>query len=179
MSTKRILGEGKYLRLLNENQWEYAERVISSGVVVIVATIEDRLILVEQFRASVAKNVIELPAGLVGDVSGSEAESLETAARRELIEETGFSAAKFTRLYEGPPSSGISNELVNLYLAEDLTRVGSGGGDSTENITVHEVPMKDLDRWASQKVREGALIDPKIFSGVYFALRDRLFERTT
>lgn len=169
---KDILAQGKYLRLVNDGRWEYAERSLGHGVVILVAVVEDRLLLTQQYRASVAKNVIELPAGLVGDLPSESCESketLETAARRELIEETGYSPGKLTLLVEGPPSCGISNEIVSFFLAEDLTKVGSGGGDDTENITVFEIELKDLESWSKQKARDGALIDPKIFAGAYFA----------
>ncbi len=89
-----VLAEGKYLRFLSEGGWEYVIRPHSTGVVVIVAVTPAReLILVEQHRVAVHASVIELPAGLVGDTSALRGEPLETAARRELIEETGYRGA--------------------------------------------------------------------------------------
>src|SRR5438309_2192847 len=64
----RVLGEGKYLRLVERGGWEFVHRYGCSGVAVIVAfTPADRLLLVEQYRPAVDHRVIELPAGLVGD----------------------------------------------------------------------------------------------------------------
>ena len=51
---------------------------------IVAVTSDGRLLLVEQFRIPVGKNVIELPAGLVGDLPGQEEESLKLAAQREL-----------------------------------------------------------------------------------------------
>ena len=84
-----IIKEGKFLRLLSRNNWEYVDRKNISGIVVIAAlTDEDKLILVEQFRIPVNATVIELPAGLAGDKPDERDEVFEQAARRELIEET-------------------------------------------------------------------------------------------
>ena len=69
----KVLASGKYLRLLAQGHWEFAERVNATGAVVIVAlTDEGRLLLVEQYRIPVGCPVIELPAGLVGDVPETE-----------------------------------------------------------------------------------------------------------
>src|SRR5262245_57499864 len=87
--------EGKHLRVRQSGRWEYVERTKSLGGVVIVAVTDDhKLLLVEQYRVPMAKAVIELPAGLAGDVEGSETEELVAAARRELLEETGYEASE-------------------------------------------------------------------------------------
>jgi ADP-ribose pyrophosphatase len=168
----KILGEGKFLRLVDNVGWEYVERKLGSGVVVIVAVWKGSLILVEQHRASVGRSVVELPAGLVGDVRGQEQEKLEKAAERELLEETGFQAGRMTYLTEGPPSSGLSGEIVSFFFASDLKKIGDGGGDEHEDIQVHLVPLPELLSWTAQKFKTGALVDPKIFAGVYFAHED-------
>lgn len=167
---KEILGEGKFLRLVKDGGWEYTERKIGSGVVVIIAVHEGRLILVEQPRAAVGCPVLELPAGLVGDTAGSEAESFELAARRELLEETGYAAERFERLTEGPPTAGLSSEIVTFYYAHNVRKEGAGGGDGTENITVHLVPLGEIESWcASWAKRRNGYVDAKTFAGGYFA----------
>jgi len=166
----RILGEGKYLRLFDDNGWEYVRRHGANGVVVIVAlTPDDRLVLVEQFRPAVDGRVVELPAGLVGDTDAARGENLAAAAERELEEETGYQAERFLRLAAGPTAVGLSSELVTFFKAEGLRRVGPGGGDHTEDIMVHEVPLPQLRSWLAAKEAEGALVDPKIFAGVCLA----------
>src|SRR4051812_22417920 len=93
----KTLCDGKHIRLVQKGKWEFVERKKVSGIVGIVAVTDDgKLILVEQFRPPVNKRVIEIPAGLAGDVAGREEESLETAARRELLEETGYEAREMT-----------------------------------------------------------------------------------
>jgi ADP-ribose pyrophosphatase len=168
----RTLAEGRYLRLVDEGGWEYVVRPNATGVVVIVAvTSDDRLVLVEQFRTAVHARVIELPAGLVGDTGDGAGESLETAAHRELIEETGHAADEMVRLAEGPVAVGLASEVVTFFHARGLRRVGPGGGDATESIIVHEVPLAELRGWLAEKERQGAMVDPKLFAGLYLISR--------
>jgi ADP-ribose pyrophosphatase len=167
---ERTLGEGKYLRLVERRSWEFVHRHGCSGVVVIVAfTPEDRLLLVEQYRPAVSHRVIELPAGLVGDTVAWRDEALIDAARRELIEETGWQAAMLVPLAESPTAVGLSSERLSFFEARDLEKVGPGGGDHTEDILVHEVPRADLPSFLLEKQREGLMVDYKIYAGLYLA----------
>ena len=167
---RRVLGRGKYLELIDEGGWEYVTRPGVTGIVVIVATTKDRrLVLVEQYRRAVHKHVIELPAGLVGDVDGHGAETMADAAARELEEETGYAAAEMVLLFEGPIAVGVSDEIVSFFEARGLSRVGAGGGDDTEDITVHEVPLDELRAFLAAKLEAGLGIDPKIYAGLFLA----------
>jgi ADP-ribose pyrophosphatase len=169
---REVVAQGRHLRLVRDNGWEYVERIAGSGVVVIAAvTAEGRLLLVEQFRRPVGRRVIELPAGLAGDVAGCEREPLGVAARRELIEETGYAAESMSPLAVGPPSAGLSAEIVTFLHADGLRRVGPGGGDAGEAITVHEVPVGAAPAWLEARARDGILIDPKVYAGLYFLER--------
>lgn len=166
---QRIIGRGKYVELVDENGWEFVRRHASTGVVVILATTEaGELVLVEQPRMPIGRRAIELPAGLVGDVRGSEDEPFERAAERELEEETGFRAARWAWLLETPSSAGLSSEMLTYFRATGLTRVGPGGGDETEDITVHLVPLGEVRAFLNAKLKEGLAIDPKVFVGLYF-----------
>ncbi|MEM7231632.1 MAG: NUDIX hydrolase [Planctomycetota bacterium] len=165
----KVIAEGRHISMLNLNGWEYVDRPKPSGLVCITAVNDrDELILVEQFRPPVRTTVIELPAGLVGDVPGEENESLELGARRELLEETGYEADSWKLVASGPPSAGLATEVLNLFVATGLRRIGEGGGDASENISVHEVPLASLHEWLAQQSERGAMIDLKIFSGLYF-----------
>jgi ADP-ribose pyrophosphatase len=166
--------EGKHIRLVKQGKWEFAQRKGVSGIVAILAVTDDlKLVLVEQFRMPVGKNVIELPAGLAGDVAGSETEELATAAARELMEETGYEARDMTYLAVGVPSAGITDEVITLFRATGLRKTGEGKGDGSEQITLHEVPLAQVEQWLEQKVKEGHLIDLKVYSGLYFARAGR------
>jgi ADP-ribose pyrophosphatase len=167
---KQIVAAGKYVRLVNCGGWEFVERTTSTGIVVLVAVTDERkLILVEQYRPPVDSRVVELPAGLAGDLPGEELEELATAARRELLEETGYEAQEMTYLTQGPPSAGLSTEIVTLFLARGLTKTDAGGGDDSEDIEVHEVALDAALDWLEEKAAAGALIDPKVYTGLFFA----------
>ena len=166
----RVLARGRYLTFIEEGGWEYVRRAGSTGVAVIVPITDDgRLVLVEQYRPVVHKRVIELPAGLVGDIEGRREESMADAATRELEEETGYSAARMELLLEGPIAVGVSDEVVSFFRASGLRRVGAGGGDDTEDITVHEVPLGELKAFLAANMAEGLAVDPKIHAGLWLA----------
>jgi ADP-ribose pyrophosphatase len=170
MCARDLLYDGPHFRVYRQHGWEYAERVGISGIVLIVPLTDDgRLVLNEQFRIPVGKPVIELPAGLVGDRPGVDPESLADGARRELLEETGYQAAQLRFLTAGPPSAGITSEILSFYLATGLRRIGRGGGDHDENIIVHEVPLVGIHDWLLAQEQRGCLIDPKVFIGLHFA----------
>lgn len=172
MTEKQVLYRGPYLQMVRQDGWEWVERVNCSGVVMLVAkTPEGKVLLVEQYRIPVGAPVIEFPAGLVGDGAGH-GEDLEIAARRELLEETGYEAGSLKLLSEGPPSAGLSPEAISIFLARDLKKVGAGGGDATEAITVHEVAVAEIDVWLEAKRGEGCAVDPKVYSGLYFLTRN-------
>jgi ADP-ribose pyrophosphatase len=163
------LFEGEYIRLRRCAHWEYAERHNISGIVGIVAvTPEGRLLLVEQYRYPVARNVIELPAGLAGDSAKTRGEALAAAAHRELLEETGYAAERMTFLTEGPPSSGMSNEIISLFLAEGLRQQHAGGGDDSEELTIHTIPLPEVHTWLEAQRRQGRLIDLRIYTALFF-----------
>ena len=166
------IAEGKRVRLVRRGDWEYVTRKKSSGIVAIVAVTDDRkLVLVEQYRPPVAKSVIELPAGLAGDEAGHEQEALTDAARRELLEETGYEAAAMEFLAEGAPSAGITDEIITLFRATGLKKTGKGEGDGSEQITLHEVAVDEVAPWLERKRQEGRIVDLKVYSGLYFVGR--------
>lgn len=168
---KTTLHIGRFLALIKEGHWEYAERVNATGAAIIVAvTDQQKLLLVEQYRIPVHSRTIELPAGIIGDEPGASNEPFEDAAKRELLEETGYQAERVEVLTHGPASSGLTSETVSLFLATGLRRVGAGGGIEHEEITVHEVPLNEVHGWLAEKARTGALVDPKIYAGLYFVL---------
>lgn len=162
-----IVAEGQYIRFLKKDGWEYVQRCNCTGIVIIFAMTDDgKMIFTQQYRPPVAKNVIENAAGLVSDKTKKE--SLVVAAKRELLEETGYKARQWIKVTEGPVSSGLTSDMVYIFLAKGLTKVGLGGGDHMEKITVHEVPFKKVPQWLRRKQRQGCLVDPKVYAGLYF-----------
>jgi len=165
---RKTLYQGRYLSLHEIENWEFVSRSNASGVVVLLAvTPANERVLVEQFRIPVGSDVIELPAGLVGDQADPE-ESLLLAAKRELLEETGFEARQFRILMSCPSSAGMSAEVITFVQATGLRKVAAGGGDSSEDIRVHLVPLDEVDRWLNDRRANGTPLDPKIFSALYW-----------
>ena len=161
------LYEGQWLRMRRRGHWEFAERTHGKGmaVIVIAVTPEDNVLFVEQHRVPLGASTIEMPAGLVGDDHSTD--TLESAAGRELIEETGWAAQRLEVLLVGPTSAGLTSERIAFVRARGLTRVGAGGGVDNENIVVHEVPRALAPAWLMQKQREGYELDLKLWAGLW------------
>jgi len=167
-----VIAAGKWLRLAKRGRWEFVQRVAGVQAAVIVAVTDaGELILIEQPRPATGGNVIELPAGLIGDHAGTEDEDPALAAARELEEETGFRPRRLERVAQGTSSAGLTDERLIFYLAHGVDRVGQGGGDEHEDITVHLVPLAEVEPWLAAREQAGAVIDLKVWSGLYFAQR--------
>jgi len=183
ISGKKILWTGKFLRTVlieypdpfgqqdmstmtaKVREWEAIERVNCDGIVGIVPiTGEGEVVLIRQFRPPINGYVIELPAGLC-DIG----ESKEDAAKRELREETGYSAGEVHFLIEGPLSSGASSEMLHVFIATGLSYVGTGDRDETENIEVLKVPMDELGPFLDDLRNDGNYIDLKVYGLVELA----------
>ncbi len=161
---------GRFLKLVKAGTWEYVDRVNARNAAIILAvTAQQELLLVEQFRIPLQARTIELPAGVIGDEPGEHHESARAAARRELLEETGYAAGQLEVLTTGPSCGGITSERVTLFRATELQRQGPGGGVAGENITVHAIPLAEVAGWLAAQAETGRLIDPKVYAGLYFA----------
>ena len=161
------LGEGKFLRLVKENNWEWAERPCRDAVAVIAITGDDKVIFISQYRVPVKSHVIEIPAGLIGDVRSGE--TPQDAIRAELIEEAGYEATEVYDLGYTPASPGLTSERIQLYIADGVKKVSKGGGDESEDITVYEVDLREIDSWLRDRVAEGYLVDMKVYAGLFLA----------
>jgi ADP-ribose pyrophosphatase len=168
MKNLSTLYAGRYLGLYEVDGWEFTSRQNASTVVVLIAVNDaQQLLLVEQFRPALQQSVIELPAGLVGDQDDPDEDMLH-AARRELLEETGYHSEDLEILLSCPSSSGMSDEIITFIRARHLQRRGPGGGDASENITLHEIPVTEVDQWLSDFIRAGKPVDPKIYTALYW-----------
>lgn len=171
---KKILWQGRYLKSVeiqyrdssgSIRTWETFERVNCNGIVAIVPVTEDGgFLVIRQFRPAINKYVIEFPAGL-----NDKGESLKDAARRELLEETGYIAKEIIFLAEGPISSGASNEILTVYLARGLEYKNTAEKDETEDIEVFNIPMNELYSRLSIFREQGDIIDLKVFGLIELA----------
>jgi ADP-ribose pyrophosphatase len=155
-----VMWQGKFLTAVRDGRWEYVQRARGMTAVVILAEHEGQVVLVEQPRAAVGGRCLELPAGLIGDLGGDD--NVDTAARRELAEETGFAAERIDVIGEFYSSPGIMTESFTLVRASGLTRVHGGGGVDGEDIVTHLVPRGDVAEFVAAKRKEGVGIDVKL-----------------
>ncbi|MDP6719710.1 MAG: NUDIX hydrolase [Pirellulaceae bacterium] len=168
-----VLAETDHLRFVNRSGWSYVQRTTASGVVCIVArTRDDRVVLIEQYRPPVDRHVIELPAGLSGDLVDQADEPLDVAAKRELLEETGYRAERLRQRAVVASSAGLTDEVVTMFVADGLKKVAPGGGDDSENISVHEVALHEVEDWLNRAQASGKLVDARVFVGLYLLQRE-------
>jgi ADP-ribose pyrophosphatase len=165
---RKTLYEGRFVRLVDEDGWEFADRVTTDEVVCIVAIDSGHVLLVEEYRKPVQAPVISIPAGLVDRALAGHSETGIEAALRELREETGYTARSIEEVVSGPISAGMTTERVTFFLAHDL-KAGPQMLDEGESIKVHRVPLPRLASFLAECSERGAQIDPKIFAGLYFA----------
>jgi ADP-ribose pyrophosphatase len=144
-----------------KSKFEIARSIVRHPGSAVMMAMDDkkRILLVRQYRLPAAQYMWELPAGKV-----DAGEKPLDAARRELAEETGFKAKKWTKLATFYPSPGFLQEKMTLFLATELT-----ARDAT--------PMEDErieTRWFKRKevhqmIREGKIEDGKTIIGYYRA----------
>lgn len=162
-----VLLEGRHMRFLRRKGWEYVEhRTAPEAAMIVALTAEGGIVLAEEFRPPMGAPVVSLPSGLIGDEGPEEAID---AARRELAEETGHAAERWEFLARGPGSAGQSSEMITFFLARPAVRSGAQADHDVGKIQVHVVPVSQLRDWARRRETEGAVIDPKIWAGLYLA----------
>ena len=157
---EEIVWQGRFIAAKKRGRWEYVSRTRNISAAVIVAIDDDHVLLVEQYRVPLGKPCLELPAGLIGD--DKEGEAVETAAARELEEETGYRPSRMTDLGYYYSSPGMVSEGFTLLRAEGLTRVHDGGGVEGENIVVHRVQLAEVAAFVAAKRAEGCGIDVRL-----------------
>ena len=162
----KTLFEGNILTLsldtvkLPDGRHATREMVTHPGAVGIVPVTGDgKIVMVKQYRYPIGQITLEIPAGKL-----EAGEEIETCAKRELVEETGFVAGqikKVTAIYTTP---GFSNEIIHLYLAKDLKKAQQQLDDD-EFINVEYYSPKEI----KQLIREGVICDAKSLVGLLMA----------
>jgi len=131
-------------------------RHVGSAVMMAVDE-KKRVLLVRQYRLPAGKNLWELPAGRLDP-----GEKPLQAAKRELIEETGYRARKWSKLASFWVSPGYVQERMTIYLAEDLT-AGKATPMDDERIEARWFPKKELN----EMIRNGKIEDAKTMIGYF------------
>ncbi len=159
---ENIVWEGKFITAKVRGRWEYVGRARNIRAAAIIAIDGDHVLLVEQYRIPLGKRSLEIPAGLIGDDDGAEGEAPETAAARELEEETGYVAERMENLGEYFSSPGMVSESFTLLRAHGLTKVSEGGGTDSEDITVHRVKLTELPQFVADWRAKGHAVDVRL-----------------
>ncbi|MGI6727524.1 MAG: NUDIX hydrolase [Anaerovoracaceae bacterium] len=165
--SSEMLYEGKILNLRKDKvlaaggQESYREIVEHRGGVTLAAiTNEGKMVMVKQYRKAAERAILEAPAGLI-----DKGEEPLHAARRELKEETGYTAEKMEYLSSFYSSVGYSEEIIYLYLATGLLP-GETEFDSNEAIEIFEYDLNEL----KEMVLKGQIEDAKTIIAILSAV---------
>ncbi|MGH9689811.1 MAG: NUDIX hydrolase [Candidatus Acidiferrales bacterium] len=135
------------------------EIVAHKGSVVVLPVFPDRrILLIRQYRHAAGQFLWELVAG-----HREEGESFREAAPRELQEETGYAAKKFSKLLDIFPSPGLLSERMEIFLAEGLTE-GTAHPEEDEKIDRRIISLTEAERW----IRSGKIKDAKSVAGILY-----------
>ncbi|MDI9609291.1 MAG: NUDIX hydrolase [Candidatus Verstraetearchaeota archaeon] len=136
----------------------HRETVIHPGAVAVVALEGDKILLERQYRHTAKRVIWEIPAGTI-----EKGEAPEDCARRELTEETGYSADKMEQVFSFYVAPGYSTEIIHLFLARGLKK-SSKRLDDDEEIDSMFVPLSK----AVEMVRDNEIEDAKTAIGILF-----------
>jgi len=173
---KKTAWEGEFLRtcILTylghdgvPRKWEAYDRPGIEGIVIVVPITEKgNVVFISQYRPAVDAEVIELPAGL-----NDQGEAAEECARRELLEESGYSGGRIELIFRGPSAPATSASVLDVFMATDLRFTGKSGGDANENIQSMEVPLEEAVDYLLDASKQGRQVDMKIIGLVELARR--------
>lgn len=133
------------------------EIVKHPGAVAVLAIVDGKMLVVEQYRKPMEKSQVEIPAGKL-DANEDPVE----AARRELIEETGYTAGALKHVASFYTSPGFADEILHLYVAEDLVQ-GEMKLDEDEFLDCEAITLDE----ALQYIKENRISDAKTIMAVY------------
>jgi ADP-ribose pyrophosphatase len=143
--------------ILDDGQRVRRDVVRHRGSVAVVPVIGDHVLLVKQFRISIGRDIIEIPAGRIDN-----GERPETSARRELKEELGYEAGQLMQGASYFSSVGFLDEIVHIFLASDLTRTETNR-EVDEKIQEVKMSIDDVKKGLLERRFE----DSKTIIGLY------------
>ncbi len=135
------------------------EIIVHPGSVVVLPVLPDgRIVLIRQYRHAAGQYLWELVAG-----HKEPGEDPIAGARRELEEETGYTAKRFKKLLDIYPSPGLLGEKMEIFLADGLKK-GVARPEEDENISQRAFTLREIENW----IRSGKIHDSKTVSGILF-----------
>ena len=166
INSRKIIHKGSVYELVSENTTldngvtTDIEFIHHPGATAIVPMLDAaHIILINQYRHSLRKFIWEIPAGTLNP-----RESAITCARRELTEETGYTAQNWNQLAEITPVPGYSDERIHIFLASDLEPAAQCL-DSDEILKVHKLKLEET----FSMIQNGEIQDSKTISGLFLA----------
>lgn len=126
---------------------------------VIAITKDSEIVLIEQFRHGIGETVLEIPGGMVDD--GEEA---EPAARRELLEETGYSAKDFVYLGKSRPNPAINDNWLYHYAAFNAEKIEDVKFDEHESVVTRLCPLKSIP----ELIKTGEITHSLVLAAFYY-----------
>jgi ADP-ribose pyrophosphatase len=165
VTSSETLFEGRVFTLQRDHVVEPSgiktvrEVIVHHGSVVVLPVLPDgRIVLIRQYRHAAGQYLWELVAG-----HKELGEDPVAGARRELEEETGYSAKRFKKLLDIYPSPGLLGEKMEIFLADGLKK-GVARPEEDENITQRIFTLREIEDW----IRSGKIHDSKTVSGILF-----------
>jgi ADP-ribose pyrophosphatase len=162
----RLAFEGVFLRLFVDHVRSAdghvgtREYLRHPGAVMVIPLLDqDHVLLERQFRYPLGRAIVEFPAGKI-----DAGESPFDCGKRELLEETGYTAGRWSYLGGLHNAIAYSDEKIEIFLAEDLVRTGDSTLDAGETLEVFEAPWRQLLEW----VRDGSVTDVKTMVGAFW-----------
>jgi ADP-ribose pyrophosphatase len=135
------------------------EIIVHHGSVVVLPVLPDgRIVLIRQYRHAVGQYLWELVAG-----HKEPGEDPVAGARRELVEETGYTAKKLKKLLDIYPSPGLLGEKMEIFLADGLKK-GVARPEDDEKITQRIFTLREIENW----IRSGKIHDSKTVVGILY-----------
>jgi len=168
VNNRTSIHQGKVFELIRENvtlengTTTDVEFIEHPGATAVIPFLDDkRIVLLKQYRHALKKYIWEVPAG-----TRDPREEIISCAKRELIEETGYSAGQWHRLGEITPVPGYSNERIHIFLATGL-QPADQNLDADEVIEVQAVDFLK----AIEMIGDGEIQDAKSIAGLFLASR--------
>ena len=166
VNSTSILHQGRIFKLQRENITLGEGVVVDMDIIrhpgasaIVPMSHDDSLMLIKQYRHAIGDFIWEIPAGTCNPH-----ETPLDCAKRELIEETGFSANIWEKLGEITPVPGYSDERIYIFVSSDLTPARQNL-DKDEMLDVHEMRLDE----AVKMIHGGLIQDSKTICGLYLA----------